>query len=70
MVLVTNDGAAGTSNKLMTTTMKATYAYGPLTVGYQEMSLMMQLQQHNDEDEESYSIAYTVSDEDICFLRY
>ena len=34
MVLVTNNNTAGTATDADVTTMKASYAYGPVTVGY------------------------------------
>ena len=36
------------------TTMKASYAYGPVTVGYQTLNLMMVQLQTNDEEITSY----------------
>ena len=56
-----NDGAAGTANNADVTTMKATYAYGPVTLGYSDHEFDSATATR-DQDVTSYSIAYTVTD--------
>ena len=56
----TNDAGATTA-KADVTTMKATYAYGPITVGYSDHEFDSATATR-DQDVKSYSIAYTVSD--------
>jgi len=56
-----NDGAAGTANNADVTTMKATYAYGPVTLGYSDHEFDS-ASATRDQDVQSYSIAYTVTD--------
>jgi len=56
----TNDAGATTA-KADVTTMKATYAYGPITVGYSDHEFDSATDTR-DQDVKSYSIAYTVSD--------
>ena len=56
----TNDAGATTA-KADVTTMKATYAYGPITVGYSDHEFDSATSTR-DQDVTSYSIAYTVSD--------
>ena len=56
-----NDGAAGTANNADVTTMKATYAYGPVTLGYSDHEFDSSTASR-DQDVTSYSIAYTVTD--------
>ena len=58
----TNDSAAGTGNNADVTTMKASYAFGPVTVAYSEHEFDSNTATR-DQDVESMSIAYTVSDE-------
>ena len=57
-----NDGSAGTANNADVTTMKATYAYGPVTFGYSDHEFDSNTATR-DQDVSSISIAYTVSDE-------
>jgi len=57
----TNDGSAGTANNADVTTMKATYAYGPVTLGYSDHEFDSATATR-DQDVQSYSIAYTVTD--------
>ena len=57
----TNDAAAGTSFNADVTTMKASYAYGPITVAYSDHEFDSATATR-DQDTTSYSIAYTVSD--------
>ena len=56
-----NDGSAGTANNADVTTMKATYAYGPVTLGYSDHEFDSATASR-DQDVQSYSIAYTVTD--------
>jgi outer membrane protein OmpU len=56
----TNDAGATTA-KADVTTMKATYAYGPITVGYSDHEFDSATDTR-DQDVKSYSVAYTVSD--------
>ena len=56
-----NDGSAGTANNADVTTMKATYAYGPVTLGYSDHEFDSATATR-DQDVTSYSIAYTVTD--------
>ena len=57
----TNDGAAGTANNADVTTMKASYAYGPVTLAYSDHEFDSATATR-DQDVTSYSIAYTVTD--------
>jgi len=57
-----NDSASGTAFNADVTTMKATYAFGPVTVGYSDHEYDSNTASR-DQDTTSYSIAYTVSDE-------
>ena len=57
----TNDGAAGTANNADVTTMKASYAYGPVTLAYSDHEFDSATATR-DQDVQSYSIAYTVTD--------
>jgi outer membrane protein OmpU len=57
----TNDGAAGTANNADVTTMKASYAYGPVTLAYSDHEFDSATATR-DQDTTSYSIAYTVTD--------
>ena len=57
----TNDAAAGTDFNADVTTMKASYAYGPITVAYSDHEFDSATATR-DQDTTSYSIAYTVSD--------
>ena len=57
----TNDAAAGTAFNADVTTMKASYAYGPITVAYSDHEFDSATATR-DQDTTSYSIAYTVSD--------
>jgi len=56
-----NDSAAGTTTNSDTTSIKATYAYGPITLAYSD-------HEHDnntdtaDQDTTSYKVSYTVSD--------
>ena len=61
MVQVQVIAAAGTATKADVTTMKASYAYGPITVGYSDHEYDSATATR-DQDTTSYSIAYTVSD--------
>ena len=56
-----NDGAAGTANNADVTTMKASYAYGPVTLAYSDHEFDSATATR-DQDTTSYSIAYTVTD--------
>ena len=55
-----NNAAAGTVNNADVTTMKASYAYGPITVAYSDHEF--DAAAANDQDTTSYSVSYTVSD--------
>ena len=56
-----NDSTAGSESD--TTTMKASYAYGPVTVGYSENEFDgAGVAVNTDQEVESFEIAYTVSD--------
>ena len=57
-----NDGAAGTALNADVTTMKATYAFGPVTIGYSDHEFDSGTNTR-DQDVTSMSLAYTVSDE-------
>ena len=57
----TNDGSAGTANNADVTTMKASYAYGPVTLAYSDHEFDSATATR-DQDVTSYSIAYTVTD--------
>ena len=57
----TNDGSAGTANNADVTTMKASYAYGPVTLAYSDHEFDSATASR-DQDTTSYSIAYTVTD--------
>ena len=56
-----NDGSAGTANNADVTTMKASYAYGPVTLAYSDHEFDSATATR-DQDVQSYSIAYTVTD--------
>ena len=56
-----NNAAAGTVNNADVTTMKASYAYGPITVAYSDHEFDSGTAA-NDQDTTSYSVSYTVSD--------
>ena len=56
-----NDAAAGTAFNADVTTMKASYAYGPITVAYSDHEFDSATAAR-DQDTTSYSIAYTVSE--------
>ena len=56
-----NNAAAGTTNNADVTTMKASYAYGPITVAYSDHEFDSATAA-NDQDTTSYSVSYTVSD--------
>jgi len=56
-----NNAAAGTTNNADVTTMKASYAYGPITVAYSDHEYDSATAA-NDQDTTSYSVSYTVSD--------
>ena len=56
-----NNAAAGTANNADVTTMKASYAYGPITVAYSDHEFDSTTAA-NDQDTTSYSVSYTVSD--------
>ena len=56
-----NDGSAGTAFNADVTTMKASYAYGPVTVAYSDHSYDSATATR-DQDTTSYSVAYTVTD--------
>ena len=56
-----NNAAAGTTNNADVTTMKASYAYGPITVAYSDHEFDS-ANVANDQDTTSYSVSYTVSD--------
>ena len=58
----TNNATAGTASDADVTTMKATYAYGPVTFGYSDHEFDSNTATR-DQDVSSISIAYTVSDE-------
>ena len=57
----TNDGSAGTANNADVTTMKASYAYGPVTVAYSDHEFDSATATR-DQDTTAFSLAYTVSD--------
>jgi outer membrane protein OmpU len=57
----TNDASAGTANNADVTTMKASYAYGPITVAYSDHEFDSATATR-DQEVKSASIAYTVSD--------
>jgi len=57
----TNDASAGTANNADVTTMKASYAYGPVTVAYSDHEYDSATAAR-DQDVKSASISYTVSD--------
>ena len=56
-----NNAAAATVNNADVTTMKASYAYGPITVAYSDHEFDSGTAA-NDQDTTSYSVSYTVSD--------
>ena len=56
-----NNAAAGTANNADVTTMKASYAYGPITATYSDHEFDSAAAA-NDQDTTSYSVSYTVSD--------
>jgi len=56
-----DDGAAGTANNADVTTMKASYAVGPVTIAYSDHSYDSATATR-DQDTKSMSIAYTISD--------
>ena len=56
-----NNAAAATVNNADVTTMKASYAYGPITVAYSDHEYDSGTAA-NDQDTTSYSVSYTVSD--------
>ena len=56
-----NDGAAGTANNADVTSMKASYAVGPVTLAVSDHSYDSATATR-DQDTRSYSVAYTVSD--------
>jgi outer membrane protein OmpU len=56
-----NDGSAGTGNNADVTTMKASYAVGPVTLAYSDHEFDS-ASATRDQDTTSYSIAYTVTD--------
>ena len=57
----TDDGAAGTANNADVTSMKASYAVGPVTLAVSDHSYDSATATR-DQDTRSYSVAYTVSD--------
>ena len=57
----TNDGAAGTAHNADVTSMKASYAVGPVTLAVSDHSYDSATATR-DQDTRSYSVAYTVSD--------
>lgn len=57
----TNDGAAGTANNADVTTMKAKYAYGPVTLAYSNHEYDSS-NATRDQDVTSISLAYTLTD--------
>ena len=57
----TNDASAGTANNADVTTMKASYAYGPITVAYSDHEYDSATAAR-DQEVKSASISYTVSD--------
>ena len=57
-----NNAAAGTAFNADVTSMKASYAFGPVTIGYSDHEFDSATATR-DQDVTSYSIAYTVSDE-------
>jgi len=57
-----NNAAAGTADNADVTTMKATYAYGSITVGYSDHEYDSATLA-DDQDTTSYSISYTVTDD-------
>jgi outer membrane protein OmpU len=56
-----NDSASGTAANSDTTSMKATYAYGPLTVAYSDHE-HDSATDTSDQDATSWKVSYTVSD--------
>jgi outer membrane protein OmpU len=56
-----NNAAGGTAENADVTTMKASYAYGPITVAYSDHEYDS-AQAADDQDTTSYSVSYTVSD--------
>ena len=56
-----DDGAAGTANNADVTTMKASYAVGPVTLAYSDHSYDSATATR-DQDTKSMSVAYTISD--------
>ena len=56
-----NDGSAGTGNNADVTTMKASYAVGPVTLAYSDHEYDS-ASATRDQDVTSYSVAYTVTD--------
>jgi outer membrane protein OmpU len=56
-----NNAAAGTAENADVTTMKASYAYGPITVAYSDHEYDS-AQAADDQETTSYSVSYTVSD--------
>jgi outer membrane protein OmpU len=56
-----NNAAAGTANNADVTTIKASYAYGPITVAYSDHEFDSATAA-NDQETTSYSVSYTVSD--------
>ena len=56
-----DDGAAGTANNADVTTMKASYAVGPVTLAYSDHSYDSATATR-DQDTKSMSVAYTVTD--------
>ena len=56
-----DDGAAGTANNADVTTMKASYAVGPVTLAYSDHSYDSATSTR-DQDTKSMSVAYTISD--------
>jgi outer membrane protein OmpU len=56
-----DDGAAGTANNADVTTMKASYAVGPVTLGYSDHSYDSATATR-DQDTKSMSVAYTITD--------
>ena len=57
-----NDGSSGTAFNADVTTMKASYAFGPVTVAYSDHEFDSATATR-DQDVQSMSLAYTVSDE-------
>ncbi|MDA7472050.1 porin [Candidatus Pelagibacter ubique] len=56
-----NDSAAGTTTNSDTTSIKATYAYGPITLAYSDHEFDSNTDTA-DQDTTSYKVSYTVSD--------